>query len=86
VVALLDYHGTSEFCGNDGICLLLKMVDIMMVTKLTLLEVLVNPMGRDVDSNNLGQNHSQNVNGMLRPYLDRKRRTKTTHNIYYDVR
>ena len=29
-------------------------------------EALVNPMGRDVDPNNLGQNHSL-VNGMLDP-------------------
>ena len=34
-------------------------------------EALVNPMGRDVDSNNLGQNHSL-CKWYARPYLDEK--------------
>lgn len=38
-------------------------------------EALVNPMGRDVDSNNLGQNHSL-CKWYARPYLDEKEEQK----------
>jgi hypothetical protein len=38
-------------------------------------EVLVNPMGREVDSNDLGQNHSKSV-WYAKPYLDEKEEQK----------
>jgi hypothetical protein len=43
--------------------------------KVKFTEVLVNPMGREVDSNDLGQNHSKCV-WYVRPYLDKKEEQK----------
>jgi hypothetical protein len=52
-----------------------KGVKVYDGDKVKFTEVLVNPMGREVDSNDLGQNHSKCV-WYVRPYLDKKEEQK----------